>query len=92
MDRGDIFNRRRRHNKTPKYVMLIISNFAVCGVLFTFTTKINWFFILSLILLAVYDYYTIRRNIEEYTKPVIIANFIVLAAIILLYFVARSAV
>lgn len=92
MEKGDIFNRRRRHNKTPKYTLLIITNFAVCACLFTLTTKLNWFFILTVALLAVYDYFTIRRNIEEYTKPVIIANVIVFVAIVLLYFVARSAV
>jgi hypothetical protein len=90
MAQGDIFNRRRRHSNTPKYALLIITNFAVCGALFTLTTKINWFFILSLVLLAVYNYYTIRRNIEEYTKPIIIANLITFIAIVLLYFVARN--
>jgi uncharacterized protein with PQ loop repeat len=92
MATGDIFNRKRRHTKTPKYAMLIITNFAVCGALFTLTTKLNWFFILSLVLLGVYNYYTIRRNIDEYNKPVIIANVVTFAAIVLLYFVARSAV
>ena len=87
----DIFKRRRNHDNTPKYVLLIITNYVVCCVLFMFTTKPNWFFLLTFALLTVYNYYNIRRNIEEYTKPAIIAYITSLAGIILLYFVARSA-
>ncbi|TSJ40247.1 hypothetical protein FO440_10810 [Mucilaginibacter corticis] len=87
----DIFKRRRNHDNTPKYVLLIITNYVVCCVLFMFTTKPNWFFLLTLVLLAVYNYFNIRRNIEEYTKPAVISYITSLAGIILLYFVARSA-
>ncbi|MDB5155778.1 MAG: hypothetical protein JWR50_485 [Mucilaginibacter sp.] len=87
----DIFKRRRRHNNTPKYVLLIIANYVVCCALFTLDSKLNWFFFLTLIFLAVYNYYNIRRNIEEFTKPAIVSYILSLAGIVLLYFVARNA-
>jgi len=87
----DIFKRRRRHNNTPKYALLIIANYVVCCALFTLDAKLNWFFFLTLILLAVYNYYNIRRNIDEFTKPAILAYILSLVGIVLLYFVARSA-
>lgn len=86
----DIFKRRRNHNNTPKYALLIIANYVVCCALFTLDTKLNWFFGLTIALLAVYNYFNIRRNIEEFTRPVIIAYAINLAGIVLLYFIAHS--
>ncbi len=85
-----IFKRRRNHNNTPKYTLLIITNYVVCCALFTLDTKLNWFFALTIILLAVYNYFTIRRNIEEFTRPVILAYAISLVGIVILYFVAHS--
>ncbi len=87
----DIFKRRRRHNNTPKYALLIITNYIVCCVLFTLDAKLNWFFFLTIALLAVYNYYNIRRNIEEFSKPAIIAYAVSLVGILLLYFVVHSA-
>jgi len=86
----DIFKRRRNHNNTPKYALLIITNYVVCCALFTLDVKLNWFFGLTIILLAVYNYFNIRRNIEEFTRPVIIAYAISLAGLVLLYFIAHN--
>jgi hypothetical protein len=84
-----VFKRRRNHNNTPKIILLIIANYVVCSALFTLVTKVNWFFVLVLVLLAIYNYFNIRRNREEYHKPDIIAYAISLLGIILLYFLAR---
>jgi hypothetical protein len=87
----DIFKRRRNHNNTPKSVLLIIANYVVCCALFTLVSKANWFFWVAIILLAVYNYFTIRRNREEYTiKANVIAYVVSIVGLVLLYFIARK--
>lgn len=86
----EIYKRRRRHNNTPPSILLIITNYMVCCVLFTMADKINWFFGVVLILLAVYNFFTIRRNREDYNKANIIAYVISLTGLMLLYFVAHT--
>jgi uncharacterized membrane protein SirB2 len=88
MNTEDIFKRRRNHN-TPKPVMLIITNYVVCCALFTMVTKAGWFFITVLLLLAVYNFFNIRRNHEEYNKANIIAYAISLVGLLMIYFIAR---
>ncbi|HEY9535619.1 MAG TPA: hypothetical protein VIQ77_13840 [Mucilaginibacter sp.] len=88
--RRELFTRRRRHNNTPKYVLLIIANYVVFCTLITLDSKLNWFFFLTIGLLAVYNYFNIRRNIEEYNRPIVIAYIISLLGIILLFFLART--
>lgn len=87
---GELFKRRRNHNNTPKYALLIIANYVVCCTLFTLDAKINWFFLLTIALLVTYNYFNIRRNIEEFTKPVIIAYVISWAGILLLFYMAHN--
>ena len=87
----DIFKRRRNHNNTPKSVLLIIANYMVFCVLFTIVSKLNWFFWLVLILLAIYNYFTIRRYRDEYTRVNIIAYAVSLIGLVLMYFVTRQA-
>lgn len=88
--RRELFTRRPRHNKTPKYVLLIIANYVVCCALFTLDVKLNWFFFITLGLLAVYNYFNIRRNIEEYTRQIVIAYGISLLGLILLFILAHN--
>jgi len=88
--RRELFTRRPRHNKTPKYVLLIIANYVVCCALFTLDVKLNWFFFITLGLLAVYNYFNIRRNIEEYTRQIVIAYSISLLGLILLFILAHN--
>lgn len=86
----ELFARRRRHNNTPKYVLLIIANYVVCCTLLTLDPKFNWFFFLTVGLLAIYNYFTIRRNIEEYTKPVVISYVVSIIVLIMLFILAHS--
>jgi hypothetical protein len=88
--RRELFTRRPRHNKTPKYVLLIIANYVVCCALFTLDVKLNWFFFITLGLLAIYNYFNIRRNIEEYTRQIVIAYGISLLGLILLFILAHN--
>jgi hypothetical protein len=85
----EVYKRRRRHNNTAPSILLIITNYIVVSVLFTSTSKINWFFCVVIAFLALYNVYTIRRNREEYTKINIIAYLISLAGMVLLYFVTH---
>jgi len=83
----EIFNRRRQHS-TPVTFSLIITNYLVMGfniALFIRQGHVKWFFWVVLALLAWYNYYNLRRNREEYTKPAVIAYVVSLAGLSLLF-------
>ena len=89
----EVFKRRRRHNNTPESVLLIIANFIVVAVavaLFTDKNHINWFFWVVIALLALYNFFTIRKNREEFTKNTIISFVISLVALVLLFFLFKG--
>jgi hypothetical protein len=87
---GDIFKPRRKYGNMPRPVLLIITNYIVGCALFTLVTNTTWFFWTVLVLLAVYNYYNIRRNREEYNKANIIAYVVSTVGLVLLYFIARK--
>ena len=83
---------KRRHFGTPESLMLIVVNYVVVAVgveVFAMCTKINWFFWVVLGVLAYYNYYTIRRNRDEYNRATIIAYAISIAGLILMFFLFR---
>jgi 4-hydroxybenzoate polyprenyltransferase len=85
----EVFKRRRRHNNTPEHILLIIANFIVMSVamsLFATRDHIGWFFWVIAGLLALYNFFTIRRNREEFTKPVIISYSLSVAVLIAVFF------
>ena len=89
----EVFKRRRRHNNTPESVLLIIANFMVVSVavaLFTDKHHINWFFWVVIALLALYNFFTIRKNREEFTKNTIISFGISLIVLVLLFFLFKG--
>ena len=89
----EVFKRRQRHNNTPESILLIISNFIVVSVaasLFTNKEHINWFFWVIAGLLAVYNFYTIRKNREEYTKATVIAYVGSVIVLVGFFFLLRS--
>lgn len=91
----ELYKRRRRHNNTPTYITLIIANYIVLAVgasLAVSCNHIHWFFWVVTGLLAVYNFFSIRRNSEEYTKPVIIAYVVslLIMAALLFYWVTAS--
>lgn len=67
---------KRRHYGTPPLFSLIITNsvllcfitpfFATCG-------TIHWLFWVFLALLVTYNFFTVRRNWEEFTRIITIA-------------------
>lgn len=84
---------KRRHYGTPQSFFLIIANYVVTVLAMEFfagCTKINPFFWITMGILAVYNFYKIRREREEYDRARIIAYVVSLAGLILLFFVLRS--
>jgi hypothetical protein len=83
---------KRRHYGTPESIILIIVNYVVMAVaieVFAMCTKINWFFWVIVAGLAFYNYYTIRRNRDEYAKNNIIGYVASLAGLILMFVLFR---
>ncbi|MCD8740659.1 hypothetical protein LT679_08615 [Mucilaginibacter roseus] len=88
-----LFKRRPQHNNTPEMLMLIIVNFIVFAVsvqVFAMCSKINSFFWVVLGFLALYNFYTIRRNREELDRVRIIAYVVSLVVMVALFFLFRS--
>jgi hypothetical protein len=88
----EIFKRRPGHNNTPASVLLIIANFIVtAGALSLFANKdhVNWFFWVIEAGLAVYNFFTIRRNLEEFenrgTLYAYIFSLVILVAVFFLF-------
>lgn len=83
---------KRKHFGTPESLILIVVNYVVVAFsieLFAMCTKINWFFWVALGLLALYNYYTIRRNRHEYGKNNIIGYILSLVGLILMFVLFR---
>ena len=75
----EIFKRLPRHNNTPASVLLIIANFIVtAGALSLFADKdhVSWFFWVIEAGLAVYNFFTIRRNVEEFENKGVLYSYI----------------
>jgi hypothetical protein len=87
----EVYKRRRRHNNTPESILLIIANYIVIFVslsLFTGKNQVNWFFWVIAGLLAVYNFFTVRRNREEFNRITVIsyvASMVVLIAVCFLF-------
>ena len=83
----ELYKRRRRHNNTPSSMLLIIANFIVPTIavsLFSSCNQVNWFFWVVMGGLAIYNFFDIRRNREEYNKTIIISYLISLVIMIAL--------
>jgi uncharacterized membrane protein YfcA len=89
----EIFKRRRNHNNTPESALLIIANYIVFFIslaLFTSRDHVNWFFWVVLGCLALYNFFTIRRNREEYNRVTTIAYLGSLVVLIAVFFIFRG--
>ncbi|MCO5946239.1 hypothetical protein [Mucilaginibacter flavidus] len=89
----EVFKRRKQHNNTPESIMLIIVNFIVVSLaetLFWDHTHINWFFWVAIGLLAVYNFFSLRKNLEVYSKIdkiVYVSSMITLAILAAVLFI-----
>jgi hypothetical protein len=86
----ELYKRRRRHDNTPAYILLIITNYIVTSLLFASVSPTSWFFSIVMAGLILYNVYTIRRNRDELTRINIIAYFVGWLGIVLLFFVTRG--
>jgi uncharacterized membrane protein HdeD (DUF308 family) len=90
----EVFKRRRNHNNTPEVILLIITNFIVTSLaitIFTGKDSINWFFWIVEGILAYYNYYTIRRNREEFENNGTLISYIIsLALLIVVFFLFKG--
>jgi hypothetical protein len=89
----EVFKRRKRHNNTPESTLLMIANFIVVGIdltLFASGNRVHWFFWVVIGLLAVYNFFTIRRNREDFTKIVIISYSISIVVLIAMFFLFKG--
>lgn len=83
---------KRRHYGTPQSMLLIITNYAVFAIatsLFASGKTINWFFWVCIGLLAIYNFFNIRKDREEYTRARIIAYIISVALMVTIFFIFR---
>jgi amino acid transporter len=83
---------KRKHFGTPGYFMLMTTNFVVVTLavqILAACAIITWYFWAAIAALAVYNFYKIRRDREEYDKIRIIAYIISLAGMVLLFFALR---
>ncbi|GAB3920254.1 hypothetical protein [Mucilaginibacter myungsuensis] len=83
---------KRKHFGTPESVILIVVNYVVMAVgieVFAMCQKVNWFFWVIVGGLAVYNYFNLRRNREEYDKVRIYAYIGSIAGLVLMFFLFR---
>jgi len=82
---------KRRHFGTPQSTLLILTNFTVFAVsasIFVGCT-INWFFWVTVGLLALYNFFNIRKDREEYNKFRVIAYVVSIIVMIALFILFR---
>jgi hypothetical protein len=83
---------KRKHYGTPQSFMLIITNYAVfaAGItIFAGSKSINWFFWVVLGLLALYNYFNIRKDREEYNRFRIIAYITSIVLMVVMFVAIR---
>jgi hypothetical protein len=92
----ELYKRRRRHNNTPKSLMLIMTNYIVvlvCMSLFTACGKVNTFFWVVMAGMAVYNFFSISRFRDDFNKITIISyagSMVVLIAVFILFLVKEK--
>lgn len=86
----ELYKRRRRHDNTPQYLVLIMTNYIVATILFTTISVTSWFFSVVMAGLILYNVHIIRRNRDEITRMNIIAYAVGWAGIGLLFYITRS--
>jgi nicotinamide riboside transporter PnuC len=83
---------KRRHYGTPQSVLLIITNFLVFSIaatIFVTPKSVNWFFWVVIGLLAIHNFFNIRKDREEYNRLRIIVYIFSLALMVVMFFLSR---
>lgn len=84
---------KRRHFGTPAPVSLIVVNYIVTVVAvqaFAMCTQIKWYFWATLGLLAVYNFFQIRKNPEVFDRKNLIVYGISLMLLLAVFFLLRT--
>jgi len=87
----EVFN--RRHFGTPESVSLIVTNYIVAVIAietFAMCTQIKMFFWIVMGLLAVYNFYRIRKNIEVFDRKTLIVYGISWVLLLAVFFLLRT--
>lgn len=89
----DLFKRRPEHKNTPEPIKLIIANFIVISAaeaLCFSPHHIGWFFWIIVGLLALYNFFSLRKNLEVYSKNdkiiYVVSIALIPALVVLIYF------
>jgi hypothetical protein len=81
---------KRKHFGTPQSTLLIITNYVVFAVIISFANgKTGWFFWIAIGLLALYNFFNIRKDRDSYNKPRIIAYIVSVAILIGFFFLFK---
>ena len=89
----EVFKRRRNHNNTPESVLLILANYIVIfasSILLADKKHINPFFWVVVATLAVYNFFTIRRNREEFQGVTLISYIVSVLILIGVFFFLKN--
>lgn len=87
----EVFN--RRHFGTPESVSLIVVNYIVTVIaiqVFAMCTHIKWYFWVVIGLLAVYNFFQIRKNLEVFDRKNLIVYGISLVLLLAVFFLLRT--
>lgn len=84
---------KRRHFGTPEAVSIITTNYVVTIIaieVFATCTHIKWFFWLVIGLLAVYNVFQIRKNIEAFDRKNLVVYGISIVLLLAVFFLLRT--
>lgn len=87
----EIFN--RRHFGTPEVVSLIVINYIVTVIdiqIFAMCTSIKWYFWLVFVLLGAYNFFRIRRNIDDFDRKTLIVYGVSWILLLAVFFLLRT--
>ena len=83
---------KRRHFGTPQAVSLIVTNYIVVVIavqIFAMSNPISWFFWAVIGLLAVYNFYQIRKNREDFDRKNLIVYAVSVILLLAVFFLLR---
>lgn len=83
---------KRRHFGTPQSVSLIVTNYIVVVIavqVFAMANPINWFFWVIIGLLAVYNFFQIRKNREDFDRKNMIVYAVSVVLLLAVFFLLR---
>lgn len=89
----NVFKRRPEHRNTSEALKLVIANFIVisAGEALCFNPHhISWFFWIIVGALAIYNFFSIRKNLEVYSKTdritYVVSTVVMVLLVVLIYF------